>query len=180
MGKLHCGMQTQQWIMVLFKTLRKTTRHNDATIFHYAHCVSLSIFNVLTVIFSVESFCRKFKKIRHLTNEYSYRADFTDLDAVYGSDDGLKTKLTQVKHFLIYLEKSLSQLIMKQTIVLVLIDNQGIVWIPPYRWRCGLLVIIVIVYDVSIVLVYDVSLLLSMTYQFQSRFGKKLTTWIFG
>ena len=40
-------------IMVLLKTLRKTTRHNDATIFHYAHCVSLSISNVLTLSFSV-------------------------------------------------------------------------------------------------------------------------------
>ena len=38
---------------------------------------------------------------------------FSDLDAVYGSDDGLKRKFTQVKHFLIYLEKCLSQLIMK-------------------------------------------------------------------
>ena len=27
-------------IMVLLKTLRKTMGHNDATIFHYAHCVS--------------------------------------------------------------------------------------------------------------------------------------------
>ena len=55
-------------------------------------------------------------KDRYLTNEYSYRADFTDLDAVYGSDDGLKRKFTLVKHVLIYLEKCLSQLIMKQTI----------------------------------------------------------------
>ena len=49
--------------MVLLKTLRKTMRHNDATIFHYAHCDSLSIFNVLTVIFSVENFCQKCTKI---------------------------------------------------------------------------------------------------------------------
>ena len=42
---------------------------------------------------------------------------YTDLDTVYGSDDGLKRKLTQVKHILIYLEKCLSQLIMEQTIV---------------------------------------------------------------
>ena len=40
-------------IMVLLKTLRKTVRHKDATIFHYVHCVSLSIFNVLTHSFSV-------------------------------------------------------------------------------------------------------------------------------
>ena len=40
-------------IMVLLKTLRKTMHHNDPTIFHYAHCVSLSIFNVLTQSFSV-------------------------------------------------------------------------------------------------------------------------------
>ena len=40
-------------IMVLLKTLRKTVRHKDTTIFHYVHCVSLSIFNVLTQSFSV-------------------------------------------------------------------------------------------------------------------------------
>ena len=40
-------------IMVLLKTLRKTVRHKDATIFHCGHCVSLSIFNVLTQSFSV-------------------------------------------------------------------------------------------------------------------------------
>ena len=34
-----------------------------------------------------------------MTNEYSYRADFTDLEAVYGNDDGLERKLTQVKYF---------------------------------------------------------------------------------
>ena len=33
-------------------------------------------------------------KDTYLTNEYSYRADCTDLDAVYGSDDGLKRKFT--------------------------------------------------------------------------------------
>ena len=65
MEKLHCGMQTQQWNNgIVKKTLRKTMRHNDATIFHYALCVSLSIFNVLTQSFSVlKSFCRKCKKI---------------------------------------------------------------------------------------------------------------------
>ena len=63
MGKLHCGMQTQQWNNgIVKKKLRKTVRHKDATIFHYVHCVSLSILNVLIVIFSVESFCRKCKK----------------------------------------------------------------------------------------------------------------------
>ena len=40
-------------IMVLLKTLRKTMCHKDATTFHYVHCVSLSIFNVLTQSFSV-------------------------------------------------------------------------------------------------------------------------------
>ena len=40
-------------IIVLLKTLRKTVHHKDATIFHYVHCVSLSIFNVLTQSFSV-------------------------------------------------------------------------------------------------------------------------------
>ena len=33
-------------------------------------------------------------KDRYLTNEYSYRADFTDVDAVDGSDDGLERKFT--------------------------------------------------------------------------------------
>ena len=41
---------------------------------------------------------------------------FTELYVVWVSDDGLKRRLTKVKHFLIYLEKGLSQLIMKQTI----------------------------------------------------------------
>ena len=40
-------------IMVLLKTLCKTVRHKDATIFHCGHFVSLSIFNVLTQSFSV-------------------------------------------------------------------------------------------------------------------------------
>ena len=75
-------------IMVLLKTLRKTVRHKDATIIHYVHCVSLSIVNVLKV------FSENFNlKERYLTNEYSYsqyRADFTDSDAVYGSDERLK------------------------------------------------------------------------------------------
>ena len=38
---------------------------------------------------------------------------FTDLVTVWVTDDGLKRRLTKVKHFLIYLEKDLSQLIMK-------------------------------------------------------------------
>ena len=75
--------------MVLLKTLRKTVRHEDATIFHCGHCVSLPIFNLLTQSFSVKMY-----KDRYLTNEYSYRADFTDLDAGYGSNDGLKRKFT--------------------------------------------------------------------------------------
>ena len=50
-------------IMVLLKTLCKTTRHNDATIFHYAHCVSLSIFNVFTQSFSMlKVFAENFKR----------------------------------------------------------------------------------------------------------------------
>ena len=81
-------------IIVLLKTLRKTVRHKDATIFHCGYCVSLSIFNVLTQSFSVLNFLPKMYKDRYLTNEYSYRADFTDLDAVYGSDDGLERKFT--------------------------------------------------------------------------------------
>ena len=53
MGKLHRGMQTKQWNNGIVKTLRKTVRHKDATLFHCGHCVSLSIFNVLTQSFSV-------------------------------------------------------------------------------------------------------------------------------
>ena len=74
--------------------LSKTVPQKDATIFHYVHCVSLSIFNVWTQSFSeLKVFAEKCKD-RHLTKEYSYRADFTDLDAVYGSDDELKRKFT--------------------------------------------------------------------------------------
>ena len=62
--------------------LHKTVRHKDATIFHCGHCVSLSISNVLTQSFSVlKVFAENVQ--RYLTNEYSYRADFTDLDTVY-------------------------------------------------------------------------------------------------
>ena len=102
MGKVHCGMQTQQWNNGIVKNVTQTMphRHKDATIFHYVHCVSLSIF-----------------KDGYLTSEHIYMVDFTDLDAVYGSDNGLKMKFTYVKHLLFHLEKCLSQLIMKQTIV---------------------------------------------------------------
>ena len=80
-------------IMVLLKTLRKTVRHEDATTFHCGHCISLSIFNILTQSFSVlKVFTENVR--RYLTNEYSYRADLKDLEAVYGSDDGLKRKFT--------------------------------------------------------------------------------------
>ena len=40
-------------MMVLLKTLCKTVHHKVATKFHHVHCVSLSIFNVLTQSFSV-------------------------------------------------------------------------------------------------------------------------------
>ena len=53
MGKLHCGMQTQQWNNGMVKNITQTVRNKDATIFHYVHCVSLSISNVLTQSFSV-------------------------------------------------------------------------------------------------------------------------------
>ena len=42
MGKVHCGMQTQQWNNGLVKNVT-----------HNAHCVPLSISNVLTQSFSV-------------------------------------------------------------------------------------------------------------------------------
>ena len=51
----------------------------------------------------------KFKDI-YLTNELSYSADIRILDAVWGSDDGRTEKYNTF-----CLEKSLSQLIMKQT-----------------------------------------------------------------
>ena len=86
-------------IMVLLKTLRKTMRHKYATIFHCGHCVSLSLSKVLTQSFSVLKVFDEMYKYRYLTNKYSYRADFTDLNAVYGSDDGLKRKFIEVKHF---------------------------------------------------------------------------------
>ena len=50
-------------IMVLLKALCKTVCHKDATIFHYVHCVSLSIFNVLKQSFSVlKVFARNVKR----------------------------------------------------------------------------------------------------------------------
>ena len=79
-------------IMVLLKTLFKIVRYKDATIFHFVHCVSLLIFNVLTQSFSVLKVFAENEKDRYLTNKYSCRADFTDLDAVHGSDDGLKRR----------------------------------------------------------------------------------------
>ena len=57
----------------------------------------------------------KFKDI-YLTNGKSYNADIRLLDAVWVSDDGRKRKLTYVEYFWNYLEKSLSQRIMKQTV----------------------------------------------------------------
>ena len=75
-------------IMVLLNALHKTVRHKDVTIFHYVHCVSLSIFNVLTLSFSVLKISAENEKKMDIW-QYSYRADFTDLDAVYGSDDGM-------------------------------------------------------------------------------------------
>ena len=40
--------------------------------------------------FQCWNFFPKMYKDGYLTNKYSYMADFADLDAVYGSDDGLK------------------------------------------------------------------------------------------
>ena len=68
-------------IMVLLKTLL-SQRCNNIPL--WALCFFIYFECVDTVIF----------KDRYLTNEYSYRADFTDLAAVYGSDDGLKRKFT--------------------------------------------------------------------------------------
>ena len=51
--KFNVECKCNYGIMVLLKTLRKTVRPKDATIFHYMHCVSLSIFSVLTQSFSV-------------------------------------------------------------------------------------------------------------------------------
>ena len=38
--------------------------------------------------FQCSNFLPKMYQDRYLTNECSYRTDFTDFDAVYGSDDG--------------------------------------------------------------------------------------------
>ena len=116
MGKLQCGMQTQQWNNKRYAKPHVTMmqQYSIMRIILY----DLSIFNVLTQSFSVltvESFCRKFKKINIWQTNTATELIYTDLETVYGSDDGLKRKLTQVQHFLIYLEKCLSQLIMKQT-----------------------------------------------------------------
>ena len=39
--------------VILLKAQRKNMHHNGTTIFHYVHCASLSIFNVLTRTFFV-------------------------------------------------------------------------------------------------------------------------------
>ena len=52
-------------------------------------------FYMLTQTFSVlKSFCRKCKKIDILQTNAARVLIFSDLDAVYGSDDGLKRKFT--------------------------------------------------------------------------------------
>ena len=51
---VECNLRNlNNGIMVLLKAFRKTVRDKDATIFHYVHCVPLSIFNMLTQSFSV-------------------------------------------------------------------------------------------------------------------------------
>ena len=93
MGKLHCGMQTQQWNNGIVKNVtqdRASQRCNNIPLWSLCFYI---YFNVLTLSFSVlKIFAENVQ--RYLTNEYSYRADSTDLDAVYGSDDGLKRKFT--------------------------------------------------------------------------------------
>ena len=43
---VECNIHNRKnGIMVLLKGLYKTMRHKDTTIFHYVHCVPLSIFN---------------------------------------------------------------------------------------------------------------------------------------
>ena len=56
MGKLQCGMQStqsQQWNNGIVKRVTQNRMSQRQTIFHYVHCVSLSIFNMLTQSFSV-------------------------------------------------------------------------------------------------------------------------------
>ena len=85
MGKLHCGMQTQQWN----KGIVKNVTQNRAS----QSCNNIPLWSLDFFIFNVMTqSLLKMNKDRYLTNKYSYIADFTDLDAVYGSDDGLKRK----------------------------------------------------------------------------------------
>ena len=48
-GKATRETASRQWKnVILLKAQRKNMRHNGTTIFHYVHCASLSVFNVLT------------------------------------------------------------------------------------------------------------------------------------
>ena len=56
---VECKRNDGIMVHVLLKTLRKTVRHKDATIFRDVYCVFLSIFNVLAQSFSVLKFLPK-------------------------------------------------------------------------------------------------------------------------
>ena len=63
-GKLHCGMQTQQWNNGIVKNVTQysaSQRCNNIPL--CALCFFIYFQRIDTVIFSVESFCRKCKKI---------------------------------------------------------------------------------------------------------------------
>ena len=55
MGKLHCGMQTQQWNDGIVKNITQNHASQicNNSLLHCGHCVCLFIFNVLTQSFSV-------------------------------------------------------------------------------------------------------------------------------
>ena len=60
MEKLHCGMQTQQWNNGIVKNVMQNSasqRCNNISL--CALCLFIYFKRVDTVIFSVESFCRK-------------------------------------------------------------------------------------------------------------------------
>ena len=64
MGKLHCGMQMQQWNNGIVKNVTQNRASQSCNnIPLCALCFFFYFKRVDTVIFSVESFCRKCKEI---------------------------------------------------------------------------------------------------------------------
>ena len=64
MGKLHCGMQTQQWNNGIVKNvMQKCASQRCNNIPLWSLCFFIYFERVDTVIFSVKSFCQKCTKI---------------------------------------------------------------------------------------------------------------------